>query len=74
MGGLNDLVGWLLGWLGDHGLGKQWEKRNKAAGCFSKENGPRQCHPLGYGVMKGNYLHPLAKASKGQVIYTKGSF
>ena len=24
--------------------------------------------------MKGNYLHPLAKAFKGQVIYTEGSF
>ena len=45
-----------------------------AAGCFNKEDRPRQCHPLGYGVMKGNYLHPLAKAFKGQVIYTKGSF
>ena len=29
---------------------------------------------MGYGVMKGNYLHPLAKAFKGKVIYTKGSF
>ena len=68
------MVGGLLGWLGDHGLGKQWKERNKVARCFNKEDGPRQCHPLGYGVMKGNYMQQLAKAFKGQVIYTKGSF
>ena len=54
--------------------GKAMGERNRTTGCFSKEDGPRQCHPLGYGVMKGNYLHPLAMAFKGQVIYTKGSF
>ena len=67
-GVLNDLVEGLLGWSGDHGLGKKWEKGNKKARGFSKGDRPRQCHPLGYGVMRGNYLHPLAKASKGQVI------
>ena len=74
MGGLNDLVGWLLGWSWDHRLRKKWKGRNRAAGCFSKEDRLGKCHPLGYGVMKRNYLHPLAKAFKGQVIYTKGSF
>ena len=32
------------------------------------------CHPLGYGVMKGNYMQQLTKAFRGQVIYTKGYF
>ena len=64
-GVLNDLVEGMLGWLGDHGLGKQWEKRNKAAGCFSKENGRRPCHPLGYGFMRGKLL-----ASTSQVFQT----
>ena len=73
-GGLNDLVGWLLGWLWDHKLRRFWEKRIKTTGCFSKEDGSKLCHPLGYGVMKGNYMQQLAKSSKGQVIYTKGAF
>ena len=47
-------------------------ERNKAAGYFSKGDRPRKCRPLGYGVMKENYFHPLAKPFKGQVIYTKG--
>ena len=68
------MVEGLLGWLGDHGLGKKWEKRNRAARGFSEEDRPRQFHPLGYGVMKGNYVQQLAKAFKGQVIYTKESF
>ena len=37
--------------------------------------GQESANPLGYGVMKGDYLqknHP--RVSIGQVIYTKGSF
>ena len=72
---MNNLVEGLLGWLRDHGLGKQWEKRNKAAGCFSKESGPRPCHPLGYGVMIGRLLASTSQGfSKGKSSNTKGSF
>ena len=68
---------WLKGcWVGQEIT--DWEsngkKGNKTEGGFTKEDRPRQCHPLGHGVMKGNYMQQLAKAFKGQVIYTKGSF
>ena len=62
------MVGWLLGWSWDHGLRKYWKERNKAAGCFRKEDRSRKCHPLGYGVMKGDYMQQLAKAFRGKVI------
>ena len=45
-------------WVGHEII--DWEsngrKRNKIAGCFSKEDRSGKCHPLGYGVMKGELL------------------
>ena len=68
---------WLVGcWVGHEiiDIESNGRKRNKLAGCFSKEDRTRKCHPLGYGVMKGNYMQQLAQAFRGKFIYTKGYF
>ena len=68
------LVGF-LGWISLTEKVMEVRKGLNRKDVLAWENRSRSNNPLGYGVMKGDYLHNnYPRVSIGQVIYTKGYF